>query len=73
MCSLRRAIELNPELADSWRALADHLHAADDPEAADEAYSRYLRASTKDPRLLEPGRRFARTGSRWPRRFCAST
>ena len=53
--SLRRATEINPELADAWRALADHLHAADDAEAADEAYSRYLKASTRDPRLLEAG------------------
>jgi tetratricopeptide (TPR) repeat protein len=53
--ALRRAVEINPELADSWRALADHLHAAADPEAADEAYSRYLKASTRDPRLLEAG------------------
>jgi len=51
--ALRRAVEINPELANAWRALADHLHAADDTAAADDAYSNYLKASTKDPRLLE--------------------
>lgn len=50
--ALRRAVEINPELADAWRALADHLHAADDTAAADDAYSNYLKASAKDPRLL---------------------
>ena len=51
--ALRRAVAINPELADAWRALADHLHAADDPGAADDAYSNYLKASTKDPHLLK--------------------
>jgi len=51
--ALRRAVTLNPELADAWRALADHLHAADDTTGADDAYSNYLKASTKDPNLLE--------------------
>ncbi len=51
--ALRRAVELKPDLGDAWRALADHLHAIGDTEAADDAYARHLRFSTKDPRLLE--------------------
>jgi tetratricopeptide (TPR) repeat protein len=51
--ALRRAVAINPELADAWRALADHLHAAADTAGADDAYSNYLKASTKDPHLLE--------------------
>lgn len=51
--ALRRAVELKPDLGDAWRALADHLHAIGDTEAADDAYARHLRFSTRDPRLLE--------------------
>jgi tetratricopeptide (TPR) repeat protein len=50
--ALRRAVELKPDLADAWRALADHLVASGDPEEADAAYMRHLRLSTQDPRLL---------------------
>jgi tetratricopeptide (TPR) repeat protein len=51
--ALRRAVALKPELAEAWLALADHLHAVDDVHGADEAYARYLKASSKDPRLLQ--------------------
>jgi predicted Zn-dependent protease len=50
--SLKRATALNPDLADAWRALADHLSAMGDELAADAARGRFLKASTKDPRLL---------------------
>jgi Flp pilus assembly protein TadD len=50
--ALRRAVELKPDLGDAWRALADHLHAIGDSGAADDAYARHLRFSTRDPRLL---------------------
>jgi predicted Zn-dependent protease len=50
--SLRRAVELNPDLADAWRALADHLAAMGDIAGADAAQARFLKASTHDPRLL---------------------
>ena len=51
--ALRRAVQLRPDLADAWRALADHLHAMGDTQAADDAYARHLRFSTRDPRLVE--------------------
>ena len=53
--ALRRAVELKPDLGDAWRALADHLMAIGDTEAADEAYAKHLRFSIRDPRLLEAG------------------
>lgn len=53
VAALRRAVALKPDLAAAWLALADHLHAVDEPRAADEAYARYLKASSKDPRLME--------------------
>lgn len=52
VAALRRAVELKPDLADAWRALGDHLHAVDDTEGADQAYASYLKASSKDPRLM---------------------
>jgi len=51
--ALRRAVELKPDLGDAWRALADHLYAIGETRAADDAYARHLRFSTRDPRLLE--------------------
>ncbi|MGQ0383315.1 MAG: tetratricopeptide repeat-containing sulfotransferase family protein [Gammaproteobacteria bacterium] len=53
VAALKRTVELNPDLGDAWRALADHLHALGDTEAADTAYARHLKLSTRDPRLLE--------------------
>jgi tetratricopeptide (TPR) repeat protein len=53
IATLRRAVRLKPELGDAWRALADHLHAVDDVAGADDAYAHYLRASSKDPRLMQ--------------------
>jgi predicted Zn-dependent protease len=53
VAALRRAVELAPDLADGWRALADHLTAIGDTEGADAAYARHLKFSTRDPRLLE--------------------
>ncbi len=52
--ALRRAIALSPELTGAWRALADHLAAIGDTAGADVAYARHIKASTRDPRLLEP-------------------
>jgi tetratricopeptide (TPR) repeat protein len=55
VASLRRAVELKPDLGDAWRALADHLSAIGDAAGADEAYAKHLRFSIRDPRLLEAG------------------
>jgi tetratricopeptide (TPR) repeat protein len=52
--SLRRAVELKPDLPDAWRALADHLEAIGDTAGADSARALHIRYSTRDPRLLEP-------------------
>jgi predicted Zn-dependent protease len=53
--ALRRALQLNPDLPDGWRALADHLEAVADEPGAQEARARFLKASTRDPRLLAAG------------------
>ncbi len=50
--ALRRAVELNADLPDAWRVLADHLTAIGDAAGADAAYARHIKAATKDPRLL---------------------
>ena len=52
---LRRAVELNPELPEAWRSLADHLAAMGDDAGADAARARSLKTSTRDPRLLAAG------------------
>lgn len=53
IAELRRAVKLKPDLPDAWRALGDHLMATGDSEGADAAYAQHIKASTKDPRLLE--------------------
>jgi tetratricopeptide (TPR) repeat protein len=53
IASLRRAISLKPDSVDAWRVLADYLDAAGDSAEADRARARYLKAATKDPRLME--------------------
>jgi predicted Zn-dependent protease len=50
---LRRAVELKPDLPGAWRALGDHLTALGDTAGADAAYAQHIKASTRDPRLLE--------------------
>jgi len=55
IAALRRAVELQPDLPDAWRTLADHLTAAGDAAGADHAYAQHIRFSTRNPRLLEAG------------------
>ena len=55
VAALRRCVQLNPELPDAWRALADHLDASGDRVRAEQARARFLKASTRDPRLLAAG------------------
>jgi tetratricopeptide (TPR) repeat protein len=55
VASLKRAVELKPDLGDAWRALADHLSAIGDAAGADEAYAKHLRFASADPRLLTAG------------------
>ena len=52
--ALRRAVQLNSDLPGAWRALGDHLAAIGDSEGADAAYTRHVKASTRDPGLLRP-------------------
>lgn len=53
VAALRRAVKLQPELPDAWRALGDHLTAVGDAGGADDAYAHHIRHSTRNPRLLE--------------------
>jgi predicted Zn-dependent protease len=53
IASLRRALQLKPDSSDAWRLLADQLDLKGDSSGADQARARYLKAATKDPRLLE--------------------
>jgi hypothetical protein len=48
---MRRAIELEPELADGWRDLSAQLATHGDVHAADAAHARYA-ALTPEPREL---------------------
>ena len=49
---LRRAVALQPDMADAWRALGDELTSSGDTAGADTAYAQQIKASTRDPRLL---------------------
>ena len=53
IAALRRTVELKPDHPQAWRVLGDHLMAIGDTEAADAAYARHVRCSTKDPELLQ--------------------
>ena len=50
--ALTRAVSLRPDLPDAWLALADQLRERGDGQSADRAYARYIKAATRDPRLL---------------------
>ena len=50
--ALTHAVSLQPGLPDAWLALADQLRTRGDAEAADRAYARYIKAATRDPRLM---------------------
>ena len=50
--ALTRAVSARPDLADAWLTLADQLRVRGDAEAADRAYAHYIKAATRDPRLL---------------------
>jgi tetratricopeptide (TPR) repeat protein len=53
IAAMRRAVALKPDFAEAWLALAGHLSAIGDTAAADAAYARHIKCSTKDPRLIE--------------------
>lgn len=52
VAALNRAVELNPGLPDAWRLLADYLDAIGDAKGADRARASFIKAATKDPRLM---------------------
>ena len=54
VAALRRAAQLKPDLPDAWRLLADHLDVTGDAKGAEHARALYLKAATKDSRLLKP-------------------
>jgi len=55
LASLRRAVAINPDMPDAWRAIGDQLSLAGDIAGADGAYAEHIRASAHDPRLLVAG------------------
>jgi len=52
LAAWRRAVALKPTMPDAWRAIGDHLSLIGDADGADAAYARHIKASTRDPRLL---------------------
>jgi tetratricopeptide (TPR) repeat protein len=52
IAALRRAVTLKPDLPDAWRTLGDRLTIEGDLKGADDAYAQHIKASTKDPRLM---------------------
>jgi len=53
IAALRSAVRRQPDSPEAWRILADHLDAQNDAHGADEARAHYLKAVTKDPRLMQ--------------------
>ena len=58
--AFRAATAADPGSAEAWRALGDQLHLAEDEQGGDAAYLAALRASTRDPALLEAADALAR-------------
>jgi tetratricopeptide (TPR) repeat protein len=50
--ALTRTVSLRSDLPDAWLALADQLRLRGDAEAADRAYAHYIKAATRDPKLM---------------------
>jgi tetratricopeptide (TPR) repeat protein len=49
--ALRKAVSLDPQIAEAWRALGDLLFMKGDVRAAEAAFAQHTRASVRDPRL----------------------
>jgi tetratricopeptide (TPR) repeat protein len=54
LAALRRAAELEPNLAETWREMSLELAATGDSHGADMAYARYTAVKPDTPGLLEP-------------------
>jgi predicted Zn-dependent protease len=53
MAALKRATALKPDMPEAWRALGDQLTLAADLDGADAAYAQHIRASVRDPLLVQ--------------------
>jgi predicted Zn-dependent protease len=53
IAALRRAVALKRDLPEAWRALGDQLFLEGDPAGAEAAYAEHVRASVRDPALME--------------------
>ena len=58
--AFRAATAADPNSAEAWRALGDQLHLGEDERGGDAAYLAALRASTRDPALLQAADALAR-------------
>ncbi|MGE0740659.1 MAG: sulfotransferase [Hyphomonadaceae bacterium] len=54
--ALRRAVHIDRNASQAWRALGDQLTILDDPAGADDAYAQSIRASVSDPKVMEAAR-----------------
>jgi predicted Zn-dependent protease len=52
VAALRHALQLKPDSADAWRVLADQLDSLGEAGGAEQARAVFIKAATKDPRLL---------------------
>lgn len=52
--AMRRAVEIRPDFADAWYALADLSTEVDDAKSADRAFRMYVRHSAQDRAFVEP-------------------
>ena len=70
--ALKKTVSLQPDHAEAWRALGDHLLAIGDDEGGDAAYARHIQSSAHDPDAAA-GRRWRWSGTMFPRprRCCA--
>jgi tetratricopeptide (TPR) repeat protein len=53
IAAIARASSLSANYPEAWRDLGDQLILAGDNDHADDAYARHIKASTRDPKLLE--------------------
>jgi len=60
IAAFRAAVAADAGFPDAWRALGDQMHLAGDETGGDAAYLAALRASTRDPALLEAADALAR-------------
>ena len=52
LLAFQRVVQLRPDLPEAWRLLADHLDAAGETAAAQNARANFIRTANRDPRLM---------------------